>query len=112
MEKEPCTNDACTIDTTIGRVTFATHSAPPPQTTLPPPVPEDSYAGLKTKYRVYRACDNTPVEDCFVLRPERDPAALKALAAYAQHCGNLRLSKDISRWIRRIYDAQAAEREK
>ena len=36
---------------------------------------DDKRDGLRQKYRVYKAKDNTPVEDCFVLRPEKDPAA-------------------------------------
>lgn len=40
-----------------------------------PPADNKPY-GLRKKYRVYKAKDNVPVEGCFVLRPEKDPAAI------------------------------------
>lgn len=67
------------------------------------PKPEESdYDGLKVKYRVYKAKDNTPVENCFVLRPDKDEAAIVALRAYAEVCGNRELAHDIYSWIRTI----------
>lgn len=56
---------------------------------------DDKRDGLRQKYRVYKAKDNTPVEDCFVLRPEKDPAARIALEAYAKATDNKALSEDI-----------------
>ena len=65
---------------------------------LPPPE-ESDYEGLKVKYRVYKAKDNTPVENCFVLRPEKDLAAVAALTAYAHATDNKQLAEDILNWI-------------
>lgn len=56
---------------------------------------DDKPDGLRQKYRVYKAKDNTPVEDCFVLRPEKDPAARIALEAYAKATENKVLAEDI-----------------
>lgn len=56
---------------------------------------DDKRDGLRKKYRVYKTKDNTPVEDCFVLRPEKDPAARIALEAYAKATENKALSEDI-----------------
>lgn len=56
---------------------------------------DDKRSGLKQKYRVYKADDNAPVEDCFVLRPEKDPAARIAMEAYAKATENKVLAKDI-----------------
>lgn len=55
----------------------------------------DERDGLQQKYRVYKTKDNTPVEDCFVLRPEKDPAARIALEAYAKATENKVLAEDI-----------------
>ena len=65
---------------------------------LPEPKNSD-YPGLKVKYRVYKAKDNTPVENCFVLRPNKDPAAISALTAYAKTTDNNCLAEDILNWI-------------
>jgi len=65
---------------------------------LPPPE-ESDYEGLKVKYRVYKAKDNTPVENCFVLRPEKDLAAVAAFTAYAHATDNKQLAEDILNWI-------------
>lgn len=59
------------------------------------PPSDDKRDGLRKKYRVYKAKDNTPVEDCFVLRPEKDPAARIALEAYAKATDNKALSEEI-----------------
>lgn len=53
------------------------------------------YEGLYDKYRVYRTEDNMPVNDCFVLRPTKDPAARIAMEAYAKATDNKELSEDI-----------------
>ena len=55
----------------------------------------DERDGLRQKYRVYKAKDNTPVECCFVLRPEKDPAARIAMEAYAKATENKELLEDI-----------------
>ena len=55
----------------------------------------DERDGLRQKYRVYKAKDNTPVDGCFALRPEKDPAARIALEAYAKATDNKALSEEI-----------------
>jgi hypothetical protein len=55
--------------------------------------------GLKIKYDVFKVSDGSPVYDCFVLRPDKDPAALEALKVYASVTNNKTLAKDIYRWI-------------
>jgi len=62
----------------------------------------NDYEGLKIKYRVFKAEDNTPVENCFVLRPDKDPAAIMALEAYAIFTDNAQLSHDIMEWVNKI----------
>lgn len=52
-------------------------------------------SGLRQKYRVYKAKDNAPVSECFVLRPEKDSAACIAMEAYAKATENKTLSEDI-----------------
>lgn len=56
-------------------------------------------AGLFPKYIVRKAATNEIVENCFVLRPDRDPAAMIALRAYAKACNNLELARDIFEWV-------------
>lgn len=67
-----------------------------------PPLREEEGEGLKVKYRVYKARNNEAVNGCFVLRPEKDPAALAALEAYASATINEQLSNDIRLWIHAI----------
>lgn len=54
-----------------------------------------AHDGLKLKYRVYKAENNVPVENCFVLRPMKDRAARIAMEAYAKATDNKELSEDI-----------------
>lgn len=54
-----------------------------------------AHDGLKLKCRVYKAENNAPVENCFVLRPMKDRAARIAMEAYAKATENKELSKDI-----------------
>lgn len=68
---------------------------------LPEPV-KDDYPGSKVKYRVFKAEDNSPVENCFVLRPDRDPAARIALSIYAVYTENQQLKKDINGWLDKL----------
>jgi len=42
--------------------------------------------------------------DVFVLRPERDPAAFKALACYAAETPSDELAADLWKWLKRIED--------
>lgn len=60
--------------------------------------PEEDYDALKVKYRVFKVKDGTPVENCFVLRPEEDPAAFSALMAYAKNTENDALKDDLVNW--------------
>ena len=55
--------------------------------------------GLKVKYKVFKISDHSIVEECFVLRPGKDPAARAALLAYADATENTALADDIRRWI-------------
>lgn len=68
---------------------------------LPEPQKSD-YPGLKVKYRVYKARNGEPVENCFVLRPDKDYAAIQALYAYAGSTDNVQLKEDIYRWLELI----------
>jgi hypothetical protein len=55
--------------------------------------------GLYAKYDVTKADSGELVTDCFVLRPDRDPAALIALREYARVTKNPRLAEDILAWV-------------
>lgn len=60
--------------------------------------PEDK-KGLYGKYIITRA-DGTPVNDrCFVLKPDKDPAAAKALQAYAAATDDEQLRDDLYAWV-------------
>lgn len=58
--------------------------------------------GLVRKYIVRKVKDDSLVEDCFVLRPDKDPAAVKALEAYAATTHNVVLAADIYEWLKHI----------
>lgn len=55
--------------------------------------------GLKVKYDVFKTKDGSKVNNCFVLRPDKDPTAIVALKAYAEATPNKELAKDIFKWI-------------
>lgn len=57
------------------------------------------YEGLKSKYLVFNAASGKKVENCFVLTPEKDIAAVEALRAYANSTDNKTLSNDIYNWV-------------
>lgn len=59
----------------------------------------DVYKGLKAKYLVFKADTGESVENCFVLRPDKDPASVEALRAYASATDNETLAKDIYNWV-------------
>ncbi len=59
----------------------------------------DGDRGLYVKYNVVKADTGETVYDCFVLRPDRDPAAVNALRAYADATQNKALASDIIKWI-------------
>lgn len=57
--------------------------------------------GLYDKYVVTKA-DGTPVYDrCFVLKPSKDPVAVKALQAYAFATDDDQLRDDLYAWVGR-----------
>lgn len=56
-------------------------------------------AGLYGKYIVLKNEDGSLVTNCFVLRPEKDPAAVTALRAYAAATDNAELADDIINWV-------------
>ena len=61
--------------------------------------PIDRYKGLKRKFLVFKSDTGEIVENCFVLRPGKDPAAVEALRAYAEATDNKTLSEDIINWV-------------
>ena len=61
--------------------------------------PIDAYKGLKAKYLVFKADTGEMVDNCFILRPDKDPAAVEALRAYASATDNETLAEDIYNWI-------------
>lgn len=61
--------------------------------------PIDSYKGLKAKYLVFKADTGKVVDNCFILRPNKDAAAVEALRAYANATDNKTLAEDIYSWV-------------
>ena len=61
--------------------------------------PGNMYEGLKQKYVVRKADTGECVKNCFVLRPDKDVAAVAALRAYAGATDNKMLAADIINWI-------------
>ena len=61
--------------------------------------PIDAYKGLKRKFLVFKSGTGEMVENCFVLCPGNDPAAVEALRAYARATNNATLSADIVNWV-------------
>ena len=57
--------------------------------------PVDAYKGLKAKYLVFKADTGERVGNCFVLCPDKDPAAVEAIRAYARATDNETLAEDI-----------------
>lgn len=55
--------------------------------------------GLKRKYIVRNAETGRAVENCFVLRPEKDLAAVAAIRAYAAVTDNTILAADLLEWV-------------
>ena len=62
-------------------------------------VPQEGTDGLKRKYIVMKSDTGEPVEGCFVLRPDKDEAAIDALNAYADATENQVLAADIRKWL-------------
>lgn len=61
--------------------------------------PVKQYDGLKQKYLVIKADTGELVKNCFVLRPDRDLAAVTALRAYVEATDNETLAADIINWV-------------
>lgn len=61
--------------------------------------PVDAYKGLKAKYLVFKADTGERVGNCFVLCPDKDPAAVEAIRAYASATDNETLAEDIYNWV-------------
>jgi hypothetical protein len=57
-------------------------------------------AGLERKYEVRRVADGAAVDDAFVLRIRKDPAAWMAAWNYATSTRNGELRRDMERWLR------------
>ncbi len=55
--------------------------------------------GLKIKYNVFKADTGEQIFNCFVLRPDKDPAAVEAIRTYAAATGNANLASDLLRWV-------------
>ena len=55
--------------------------------------------GLILKYDVKKIETGETVNNCFVLRPDKDPAAVTALRAYARATPNKALADDIMAWV-------------
>lgn len=56
-------------------------------------------AGLERKYEVRRLDDGSVVDDAFVLRVSKDPAAWVAAWSYALVTRNEDLRRDMERWL-------------
>ena len=61
--------------------------------------PVVAHEGLKAKYLVFGAASGKEIKNCFVLRPDKDPAAVEALRAYASATDNETLAEDIYNWV-------------
>lgn len=61
--------------------------------------PMDRYKGLKGKFLVFKSDTGEMIKNCFVLRPDKDPAAVAALRAYAAATDNNSLSADLINWV-------------
>ncbi len=55
--------------------------------------------GLKAKYHVFKANTGEIVNNCFVLRPDKDPAAIAAIQVYASTTSNKDLASDLIQWV-------------
>lgn len=65
--------------------------------------PKDPRNGLYRKFVVLKADTGEEIRDrFFVLRPEKDPAAVAALLAYSDATKNIALSADIFWWVEKL----------
>ena len=76
--------------------------------TIPSHKQLSNYDGLKAKYIVFKASNGMLVDNCFVLRPEKDNAAVAALATYADTTENQILAADIRKWLSTIITTEEA----
>lgn len=88
---------ADTLETQQNRIEELEEEQGKPLTAFLSPI--DAYQGLKRKYLVFKSDTGEMVENCFVLRPGKDPAAVEALRAYARATNNATLSADIFNWV-------------
>ena len=51
------------------------------------------------KYLVIKLVNDTSIDNCFILNPDKDPAAVKALQAYAAATDNKVLANDLFGWV-------------
>lgn len=58
--------------------------------------------GLIVKYDVRKVDTGELVNNCFVLRPDKDPAAIDALVEYARSTDNVELKRDIVAWLKQV----------
>ncbi|WJQ79264.1 hypothetical protein [Brevibacillus brevis] len=65
--------------------------------------------GLIVKYDVRKVDNRELVNNCFVLRPDKDGAAFTALKAYAEKTANEELRKDINQWLDSILAEKTKE---
>lgn len=65
--------------------------------------------GLIVKYDVRKVDTGELVNNCFVLRPDKDEAAFTALKAYAEKTTNEELRKDINQWLDSILAEKTKE---
>jgi len=66
----------------------------------------DEKRGLYSKFIVSKGMSEALLTDVFVLRPEKDPAALAALGKYAETTNNKKLAYDLYDWIDEIEETQ------
>lgn len=60
---------------------------------------DEKSSGLYEKFIVIKKVDGTTITDCFILIPEKDPAAVVAMQAYAAATPNKELADDLYRWV-------------
>lgn len=53
------------------------------------------------RYLVIKVVDGTVIENSFILYPSKDPAAVKAMQAYAEATNNRTLAEDLRKWVGR-----------
>lgn len=96
----------CEINTPVGMRRIVERLAAYENTGLEPEeiqqetlAPIDPYEGLKRKYIVRKSDTGEIVNGCFVLRPDKDSAAVAALRAYSAATDNEALAADIIKWV-------------